>query len=402
MIEKDRETIYSFRSKLESVLGRLDTQDVGNENAALIARFARDSLAKGLAPSNVLKYVSQLKPIARILEKPFPLATKQDIIDLIGKIETMDYTKSTRATMKTNLKLFYRWLRGTEEYPDEVRWIVSKKPRNSIAPGDLLTAEEVERMIGAAVNLRDKALISVLYESACRPQEILPLRLKQVQFDEYGVMLTVDGKIGVQRTLRLIASTALLSAWLNVHPRKSDPDAPLFPNFYRKNPYQLLQYSSFKVIIKAAAKKAGIQRRIFPYLFRHSRLTELTRMGFTGFQFNLYAGWSLDSKMGSTYIHLQSKDVDDAILRLNGVVKDRPSDPNFKAVVCPRCRSNNSPGTKLCLACGHALDLKTVYEIEGRKETLREKIEKLSGELAKSPEIVDSLLEALALAKANK
>lgn len=46
---------------------------------------------------------------------------------------------------------------------------------------------------------------------------------------------------------------------------------------------------------------------------------------------------------------------------------------------------------------GIFLDLKYATELDRRKEDIKEKIEKLSSELAKSPEVMHRLLEALAL-----
>ncbi len=394
MDEKDRESIYHCRKALERAIANLEGSEICRENKDAIQKFAIDSLAQGRAPSNVTKYVLQLKVCARILGKPFSESCREDVVRVVGILENSGYTRHTRRTMKSSLKVFYKWLRASGEFPDEVRWIRPGKARNSIAPGDLLTKDEVSRIIDAALNLRDKALVSVLYESALRPQEILPVRIKQVRFDDYGTLLTVDGKIGVQRTVRLLASTSLLSAWLNVHPRKSDPEAPLFPNFDNKNPFRFLTYASFRKILKTAVDKAGIRRKIYPYLFRHSRLTELARTGFTGYQFNLFAGWTLDSNMASTYIHLLSEDVDDAILKLNGIVKEETHQAEFKPVICPRCSKSNAPGVKLCLICGFALDLKASYEIEKKDE----RIEQLARALAAAindEDKLDSLIRAV-------
>lgn len=70
-------------------------------------------------------------------------------------------------------KRFYRWLRQTEEYPPEVKWI---KPRvadaNRKLPEELLTAAEIQEMIQKADIGRDRALIGVLHESGCRVGEI--------------------------------------------------------------------------------------------------------------------------------------------------------------------------------------------------------------------------------------
>lgn len=48
-------------------------------------------------------------------------------------------------------------------YLDEVRWIKEGLKPSDLREPDILTSEEVERMIEYATNLRDKALIVVLY-----------------------------------------------------------------------------------------------------------------------------------------------------------------------------------------------------------------------------------------------
>jgi integrase len=54
---------------------------------------------------------------------------------------------------------------------------------------DLITRGDIERMLDACNNARDKALISLLYDSGCRIWEILTLRMEDIVFDEYGMIL---------------------------------------------------------------------------------------------------------------------------------------------------------------------------------------------------------------------
>jgi integrase/recombinase XerD len=131
---------------------------------------------------------------------------------MVCEIERRNYSAWTKRTYRAVIRIFFKWLRGTEELPDEVRWIKLNRIRNSLSPGDLLTKEGVKKMIETAANLRDKALIAVLYDSACRPHEVLTLRLKDVMFDANGALLTVNGKTG-QRTVRIIGAASILTTW---------------------------------------------------------------------------------------------------------------------------------------------------------------------------------------------
>jgi integrase len=328
--------------------------------------------------------------IARWLKKPFKDATKEDILKIVQKVELSDYSDWTKHDYKAMLRIFYRWLRGTEDYPEEVRWIRSGRRRKKMLPEELLTEDEVKRLAEAAKNPRDRAFILVLYESGCRIGEILTLKIKNVQFDDYGAVLMVSGKTG-DRRVRIIASVPALASWLDIHPKKNDPNAPLWISLGTRYGKSILTYSAMRCILRELAHEAGIKKRVYPYLFRHSRATRLAN-SLTEAQLKQLFGWTQDSRMASTYIHLSGRDVDEALLRLQGIVKDNDAvEEKFKLNVCPRCKNKNSPQSKFCNACGFCLDVATAMQIDDH----RAKADRLMSELVKRPEVLEVLLNAL-------
>ncbi|MEM2922663.1 MAG: tyrosine-type recombinase/integrase [Candidatus Bathyarchaeia archaeon] len=62
-----------------------------------------------------------------------------------------------------------------------------------------MTEDEIEKMTKAARTPRDRAFVSVLYESGLRIGEMLSLKIKNVQLEEHGTILTVNGKAGIRR-----------------------------------------------------------------------------------------------------------------------------------------------------------------------------------------------------------
>lgn len=117
------------------------------------------------------------------------------------------------------LKCSYKWLFDTEEYTECVKWLkttVDKIKLERPSPDDLITEEEVLRIINSAEFPRDKAFISLLYESGCRVREMGSLQIKNVSFDEYDAIINVNGKTGT-RTIRIVSSVPFLSAWINAH-----------------------------------------------------------------------------------------------------------------------------------------------------------------------------------------
>jgi len=82
---------------------------------------------------------------------------------------------------------------------------------------NLLSLKEIERMIAAAKTVRDKALISTLYESGCRISQLSALKLDHIKQCSDGFVLTVS-RMGRSRRLLLTVSAPCLSLWLNEHP----------------------------------------------------------------------------------------------------------------------------------------------------------------------------------------
>jgi len=154
----------------------------------------------------MIRYMLTLKKVMQVTGKPLKDATKQDIERVVSELKKMK--PNTRDTELKQIKVFYRWLRtGSLErgqpYPPEVAWIKSSIKRNEIKEPEILTEDEVKRMIDAANSLRDKAFIAVLYEGGLGIGEILPIKVKDISFDEYGAKIIVSGKTG-PRIVRLI------------------------------------------------------------------------------------------------------------------------------------------------------------------------------------------------------
>ena len=215
------------------------------------------------------------------------------------------------------LRKFYRFIRGITkscQYPPEVEWMSIAIPNNhKKLPEELLTEEEILKIIQKCGTLRDKALISLLAESGCRVGEIGAMKIKHVSFEKYGARITVGGKTGMRKIL-VINSSPYLQEWINQHPTNEDSDSYLWCG----NNTELISYARICGILGKAVKKAGIKKRVYPHLFRHSRATFLAnRMSDSGLK--NYLGWTQASKMAGIYIHMSGKDADEAILKMNGI-----------------------------------------------------------------------------------
>ncbi|MDO8339080.1 MAG: site-specific integrase [Candidatus Burarchaeum sp.] len=344
---------------------------VCKENKQAIIDFCKAKLAKGSSKVRVVKCAYCLRYFAHWLKAPFAQASKDSLISLVGELESQPYAEYSKYDFKIVLKMFYKWLKGNDETsPPEISWL-KPRMRNKAhkLPEELLTEEEVLRLVEAANNPRDKALILLLYETGCRIGELLSLKVKNVSFDQYGAILRVTGKTG-DRRVRAIVSAPVLSTWLDHYEKSKEPDAPLWPprstnNHNSKNP---AEYRSIYVMLRKLAGKAGIRKKIYPHLFRHSRATSLANK-LTEAQMKEYFGWTQSSAMASVYVHMSGRDLDDALLKLNHLADPKEEETKIQLRNCHRCKQPTSPTSKFCNKCGAVLNLETALIVEQERNS---------------------------------
>jgi site-specific recombinase XerD len=122
-MEKDL-CIHDVDKNLERYLETLKTSDITERNRQMILNFQEHCYSRGLTKYRILFYITKLNRLAKLLNKDFDAANKEDIERLAAEIEKSDYTDWTKHDYKVTIKIFYRWLEGNdEEYPEKVKWI---------------------------------------------------------------------------------------------------------------------------------------------------------------------------------------------------------------------------------------------------------------------------------------
>jgi len=243
-------------------------------------------------------------------------------------------------------------------------WIsahVKSKDKRKLQRTDLLIPAEIERIVTVARSLRDKAFLSVMWETGGRIAEIGNLQIRDAVPSSIGYTLEVNGKTGVRSPL-IVSSAPLLTQWLNNHPYKNDPEAPLWVHQHAKGP-KLMMYPALRELIRDYFRQLGITKRVYPHLFRHSRATYCLASGLmTEAQAKAYFGWAPNSDQLATYAHLLASDANAAILRENNLIPKTEAHDELRASKCHRCGELNASLTDYCTKCGAVLDLKKAYE----------------------------------------
>jgi len=349
---------------------RVENEDeISNHNKKLILSFLDFLLSDNVHAQRIHKYAYTLVKIAKMLGKPFDKANELDIQQLVKKIVTSDFSEWTKHDYKAVLKRFYGWLNKTGKTRLDLSWIRLTMKKNQIKlPEEVLTLEEVEKLANAALNYRDKALIMALYESGARAGEFLPLKIKNVEFNDMGCKITLHGKTG-SRKIPLIHSTPLIKAWLENHPGKDDPEAYLWCGLGYANKGEMLSHQALKKILVECAQRAGIKKKVYPHLFRHSRATELAKK-MTEAEMCQFFGWTLASKMPAVYVHLSGRDLDKAVLKASGLKITEEMEKAENLVVCEFCKKVYTSDVDFCKTCGRPLKEEAIELLAGKEISL--------------------------------
>lgn len=331
LIQKKRSEIHDYDQRIEAML-RTINRELSPKNSQLISNYNKEMVKDSLAKATRRKHLEVLLLQSRIINKDWDQTTKQDIDQLVYHIMQKYSPESGQeanctADHKKVLKIFFRWLKlGSRNYTEvgdteETKKIRTKKIKSKIVREHLLTEEDLEKLLRACGgNLRDKALIHVQYEAGTRPGELLSLKIKHVKFDEHGAFIYVDGKTGA-RAVRIVTSVPSLAAWLDAHPFRENPEAPVWINLRRDKYGEVVNWASANRILKAVCKRAKLSKKVSLKLFRHTEATNSAKF-MTEAQLRIRHGWTPTSKIPANYVHLVNADVDKSYLSHLGIIKE--------------------------------------------------------------------------------
>ncbi len=363
--------IHNARKRIECA--RINIQKrFSEDNAKTACRFLDRLRLDNKSHGRVANYAECIRRILEIKDdKKIQEWSKEDIEQIHKTIADSDYANSVKKDTLLALKRLYHYavhdeIADTEKgkpYDPVVEWITpgSFEDRyGNIQPKDLLTDEEVLGLIQAAKKLGDKyvkrniAIIFVMLEGAYRPGELLNIQIGSIEFEENFVRIHTTGKTG-PKSLTLVASYGPIKEWLAEHPYGDDPEAFLF---YHDNVNGLIPYQRLSILLRKAKRAAGIKKRVWPYLFRHTALTEYSKR--LGNVAKIYGNWSKGSNMLAVYEHLANSDQEDAVLRLHNLKKEDKENSILFPKICSACKQRNSSDKSHCVHCGCGLSKELV------------------------------------------
>jgi integrase/recombinase XerD len=264
--------IHNYALLYERADAQIRCSEISQRSKDLILQFCGACLLQQTCGKvRLIRTMGVLLLAARALGKDLDQTTREDLQALLTRWMTRQpaYSLQTLSTYKAILKRFFTWLANPAEFgtrataPALVSWItthVRPKDKKKLQRTDLLTPADVEHVVEICRTQRDKALIAVLWETGGRIAEIGNRQIKDAVPAPVGYTLEVNGKTGVRSPL-IVSSAPLLAQWLNNHPFKHDPEAPLWVKQQCVQPKPIL-YQALRKLIHDYFQQAGITKRV--------------------------------------------------------------------------------------------------------------------------------------------
>jgi integrase/recombinase XerD len=234
----------------------------------------------GLQPNTLRAYEDDLARYVESLGGRRPAAARpDDVVAFVDSEGRRGTSKASQARRLVAVRGFHRWLAAERRAAQDPAAEIDLPKLWDRTPG-YLTYEEMEKLLAPPetdepFDLRDQAVIELLYGCGLRASEAARLRLADVSFDDR--VLRVLGKGGKERIVPFgsRAETAL-RAWLDVgRPRVAfDASKAAGAVFVGPRGRPTRREDVWRIVKKRAAA-AGIRKTLYPHMLRHSFATHL-------------------------------------------------------------------------------------------------------------------------------
>lgn len=248
--------------------------------------LSRLKFEKNLSNNTVLSYKNDLTQFITFCENYSVVDADEVRIDIFNKFfelqKDMGKSAATVSHYVSSLKGFFNYLYSNK--------FIQQNPTQKLVPVKksktlpiVLSVDEVEFILSAPdvsnlLELRDKAILELLYSSGLRVSELLNLKISDLFFDDEVIRVT--GKGDKQRIVP-IGSSAI--KWITNYlkesriylEKKSKSKNYIFLN---KRGTMLSRMGIWKIVRKYT-ERAKIQKEVHPHTFRHSFATHLVEGG---------------------------------------------------------------------------------------------------------------------------
>jgi integrase/recombinase XerD len=176
----------------------------------------------------------------------------------------------------------------------------------------ILSEADLRRILNLEPDVRNRAILALLYASGLRVSELCGLCWRDLQPNGEGGQITVFGKGGRTRAVQLPESVWGLV--IGLRPLRAVAGDPVFVSRKKKNGGRLRPLAVLR-IVRSAAARAGIELPVSPHWFRHAHASHALDHGAPIHLVQATLGHASITTTGR-YLHARPKESSSRFLRV--------------------------------------------------------------------------------------
>ncbi|ETT64882.1 integrase [Paenibacillus odorifer] len=231
-----------------------------------------------------------------------------DNCNVPDSVRTVGLLPKAINTRVKNLKTMFKFLHE-EDVIDSDPFTYLKNVQDIGREIDVLAADELRALLNAPnqrkySDFRDYVVLNLLIDGMLRIDEALTLRKEDVDLTAcYASLRREVTKTRKPRVVPITKRTAKLIAELIRETTEFDSEHIFLTNYGER-----MQPNHFRHQLKKYADRAGIEKRVYPHLLRHSGATLFLEEGGSERHLQVILGHA-DGRMTNHYTHLSDKNV---------------------------------------------------------------------------------------------
>lgn len=280
--------------------GKISLKDIvlSSSAAADIERFRNWLESRRFPDTTIRTYTSMMEAFLKFVAPRE--ASECNAEDLVGMVN--DYilpnglSYSYQNQLISAVRKFYREIRNNVIDPGAFT-----RPRVRHRLPNVLSKEEVRKILSAPVNEKHRVLLCVIYGCGLRRSEAIMLEMEDIDRDR--MLLSVRQAKGFKD--RIVPISPKLVGMIDSYLQRYMPTTYLFEGQRQGYPYSA---TSLEKIFETACKKAGIRKKITLHGLRHSYATHLLESG-TDLRYIQELLGHKSSKTTEIYTHVTEKSI---------------------------------------------------------------------------------------------
>ena len=265
--------LYALQIVLQKKLNTQNNQTYPYTTIEYMDMFISAKRIEGCSERTLAYYKATIEHMLSIIVTPLRQVQTDDLRAYLAEYQLRNNcSKTTVDNIRRNLSSFFSWLES-EDYiiKSPIRRI--HKIRTGSKVKETLSEECIEKLRDSCLQIRDLAMIDLLYSTGIRVGELVNLNINDINFEERECI--VYGKGNKQRKVYFDAKTKVhLKRYLE---QRKDCSEALFVTL--DSPFERLKISGVEIRLRKLGRLASLDQRVHPHKFRRSMATRAIDKG---------------------------------------------------------------------------------------------------------------------------